>query len=248
MLGLQGKVVLVTGGSRGIGRAICKAFAEQGCKVIINYHSNQEAAESILNEIVAMGQEAEIIQADISQSDQVKSMVSQIRKTYNRIDILVNNAGITKDNLLAMMSVKQWQDVIDTNLNGIFYCTKHVLKAMVGKKSGIIINMTSLSGVAGQEGQTNYSASKGGIISLTKSLAREVAKYGIRVNAIAPGLIETEMLEKIPIEILEHHKKMIPLKRLGRPEEIAKVALFLASDMSSYMTGQILNINGGEYM
>ncbi len=245
---LQDKVVIVTGGSRGIGRAICIAFARQGSKVIINYNSNSEAAQATLEEILKFDGQAEIYQASVADNEQVKEMIRSIKKKYGQIDVLINNAGINKDNFVGMMSNDQWTEVIETNLNGLFYCSRAAIKAMLGKKSGVIINLTSLSGLAGQAGQTNYSASKGGIISFTKAMAREVARYGVRVNAIAPGLIETEMLDKIPADILEHHQKLIPLGRLGKPEEIANIALFLASDLSTYITGHVINASGGEYM
>ncbi len=245
---LQDKVVIVTGGSRGIGRAICIAFARQGSKVIINYNSNSEAAQATLEEILKFDRQAEIYQASVADNEQVKEMIRSIKKKYGQIDVLINNAGINKDNFVGMMSNDQWTEVIETNLNGLFYCSRAAIKAMLGKKSGVIINLTSLSGLAGQAGQTNYSASKGGIISFTKAMAREVARYGVRVNAIAPGLIETEMLDKIPADILEHHQKLIPLGRLGKPEEIANIALFLASDLSTYITGHVINASGGEYM
>lgn len=245
---LKDKVVLITGASRGIGRAMAIAFAKMGSKVIINYASSDDKAQEVLTEIAALGGQAELFKASIADKEQVKEMMMFVKKNYGRLDVLINNAGVTADNFMAMMTDEQWDWVIQTNLNGLFYCCRAFIKMMMAKKSGVIINLTSLSGLAGQQGQTNYSASKGGVISFTKALAREVARYGIRVNALAPGLIETDMTDKMPQDILEYHKGLIPLGRLGQPEEVANVALFLASDLSSYMTGEVLNISGGEYM
>ena len=248
MQDLKDKVVLITGASRGIGRAMAVAFAKAGSKVIINYASSDEKAQEVLQEITAFGGQAELFKASVAEKEQVKEMMLFVKKNYGRLDVLVNNAGISADNFMAMMTDEQWHKVIGTNLDGLFYCCRTFIKMMMAKKSGVIINLTSLSGLAGQAGQTNYSASKGGIISFTKALAQEVAKYGIRVNAIAPGLIETDMTEKMPADILDYHRSLIPLGRLGKPEEVANVALFLASDWSSYITGEVLNISGGEYM
>ncbi|MCK4258400.1 MAG: 3-oxoacyl-[acyl-carrier-protein] reductase [Halanaerobiales bacterium] len=247
MQDLKDKIILITGGSRGIGRAIAIQFAKAGSLVIINYNSNEKAANETLNEVIRLGRKGEIYQTSVANNNEVKEMFKYLRKKYKKIDVLVNNAGVNRDNLAAMMTNDQWNQVIDTNLNGLFYCCRGVLKMMIGKKSGSIINLTSLSGLAGKAGQTNYSASKGGIIGYTKALAKEVGRYGIRVNAIAPGLIDTDMIRDIPEEILKHHEENIPIGRLGKPEEVANVALFLASDLSSYITGHVLNVSGGEY-
>lgn len=245
---LKDKVALITGGSRGIGRAIAIKFAEHGANVAINYTQDDEAAKEVICNAEGKGLKMISIKGNVSSIQDVKRMVEEAKKRFGGIDILVNNAGIKKDAFLMMMMEKNWDDVIRVNLKGTFLCTKEVIKTMISRKSGKIINLSSVSGVVGQPGQTNYAASKSGIIGFTKALAREVARFDILVNAIAPGFIKTDMLKDVPEEILEESVKVIPLLRFGRAEEVANAALFLASDMSSYMTGQVLHIDGGQVM
>ncbi len=248
MNALKEKIALVTGGSRGIGRAIAFKFAENGAKVVINYTNDDAAAQDVVSKAASRGLEVSSIKGSVSSVDNVKHLIEETKKKYGRIDILVNNAGIKKDGFLMMMKEKDWDDVIATNLKGTYLCSKEVLKSMISQKSGKIINMTSVTGVVGQAGQTNYAASKGGIISFTKALAKEVARFGIFVNAIAPGFIETDMLKDVPAEFLKESAKTIPLQRIGRADEVAEAALFFASDRSSYTTGQVLHVDGGQAM
>ena len=245
---LENKVVIVTGGTRGIGKAIAMKFVQEGAKVVINYHNNEEAARKAAAEAASMGGEVTLIRGSVGNSKDSKQIIEEARKKYGRIDVLVNNAGITRDGFLMMMNEKNWDDVITTNLKGTYLCSKEVIRTMISQKGGKIINMTSLTGVVGQPGQTNYAASKGGIISFTKALAKEVARFGILVNAIAPGFIATDMIKGVPQSVLNENIKAIPLQRTGTPDEVAGVALFLASDMSNYITGQIINVNGGQSM
>ena len=244
---LKDKVALITGGSRGIGKAIALLFAKQGATVALNYSSSQEEAKQIVKEIEAMGGKAIAIGANVANGDDAKAMVKQVVSTYGTLDILVNNAGITKDMLLLRMTEQEFDDVINVNLKGVFNVTKHASRVMM-KKGGSIINMSSISGVIGNIGQSNYAASKAGVIGFTKSVAREFAGRDLRINAIAPGFIKTDMTEKLSQGIKEDIVRNIPMERIGDPEEIAKVALFLASDLSSYITGQVLNVNGGMSM
>jgi len=232
---LKDKVALVTGGSKGIGRAICLVFAKAGAKIVINYSSDTTAAEAAADEIKKAGGEAIAIKADVDQTI----------KVYGRIDILVNNAGVVKDGYLMLMKEEDWDRVIATNLKGVFNCCRAAVRQMIAQKGGKIINIVSPSAITGRAGQTNYSASKGGIISFTKSLARELANFKINVNAVSPGVIETEMLKTIPQKIHDELLGMIPLGRFGRPEEVADVVTFLASDEASYITGQIISADGG---
>jgi len=245
---LEGKKVFVTGGTRGIGKAICTLFAQQGADIAFNYHSNEQAAAQVQAEIESLGRRCISFKASISDLPAVRQMFKDGAKFLGGLDILVNNAGIKKDGFAAMMAEQDWVNVIDTNLKGSFYCCREAIKLMLRKKTGTIINMSSLSGVMGQAAQANYAASKGGLIALTKSLAKELADKNIRVNAIAPGFIETEMVEDIPEKIIESNLAVIPLKRFGKSVEIATVALFLASDLSTYITGEVINVNGGLYM
>lgn len=244
---LKDKVALITGGSRGIGKAIALLFAKQGATVALNYSSSQEEAKQIVKEIEAMGGKAIAIGANVANGDDAKAMVKQVVSTYGALDILVNNAGITKDMLLLRMTEQEFDDVINVNLKGVFNVTKHASRVMM-KKGGSIINMSSISGVIGNIGQSNYAASKAGVIGFTKSVAREFAGRDLRINAIAPGFIQTDMTEKLSQGIKEDIVRNIPMERIGEPEEIASVALFLASDLSSYITGQVLNVNGGMSM
>lgn len=242
---LENKTAIVTGSAKGIGKGIATEFAKQGATVVINYCGSKEAALKTVEEIKAFGGKAIPYQADISDYEMSKKMMDDIIKEYGAIDILVNNAGITRDNLILRMSESEFDDVIRTNLKGTFNCIKHVTKYMLKNKSGKIINISSISGVNGIAGQANYSASKAGIIGLTKSFAKEMSSKGININAIAPGFIETDMTKVLNDKYVEEIVNTIPLKRVGRPEDIAKAALFLASDMSDYITGQTLMVDGG---
>lgn len=242
---LENKTAIVTGSAKGIGKGIATEFAKQGATVVINYCGSKEAALKTVEEIKAFGGKAIPYQADISDYKMSKKMMDDIIKEYGAIDILVNNAGITRDNLILRMSESEFDDVIRTNLKGTFNCIKHVTKYMLKNKSGKIINISSISGVNGIAGQANYSASKAGIIGLTKSFAKEMSSKGININAIAPGFIETDMTKVLNDKYVEEIVNTIPSKRVGRPEDIAKAALFLASDMSDYITGQTLMVDGG---
>lgn len=245
---LKDKVVLVTGASRGIGAEIAKGMAREGADVVVNYLKSKEMADRIIEEIILAGSEAIPAKADVSKYGQVRRMVDKAVRRFGRIDVLVNNAGIIKDRLLINMTQKDWDTVVDVNLRGTFNTTKIVAPYMIQKGSGRIINIASLVGQAGNIGQINYTSSKAGVIGFTKSAARELAKYGINVNAISPGFIQTEMSESIPDNIVTKFLKNIPMGRVGRPEEIVGTVVFLASDMSDYVTGQVINVNGGLYM
>lgn len=242
---LKDKVALVTGASRGIGKAIALSFSREGAFVIINYNGNKEKAEEVKNEIIEKGGKAEIYQCNVAKGDEAKEMIDSIIKTYGKLDILVNNAGITKDGLIMKLSEDDFNDVIDINLKGAFLCTKHVARQMMKQRSGRIINMSSVVGVMGNAGQVNYSASKAGIIGLTKSLAKEIGSRGVTVNAVAPGYIDTDMTNQLSDSVKEKILEGVPLKRMGKPEDIAEACTFLASDKASYITGQVIGINGG---
>lgn len=239
------KVVLVTGGSRGIGKAIVLAFAKEGAKVVINYRGNKEAAEETLEEVKKLGREAYLYQADVSKEEEVESMFKDILTKFGHLDILVNNAGITRDNLLLRMKLEDWEDVMAVNLRSIFLCTRAAAKIMIKQRSGRIINISSIVGERGNIGQANYSSAKAGVIGFTKSVARELAGRNITVNAVAPGFIETEMTQKLSEEIKNAYLKQIPLQRFGKPEEVAYVVKFLASEEAGYITGTVINIDGG---
>jgi 3-oxoacyl-[acyl-carrier protein] reductase len=242
---LKEKVALITGASGGIGRAVAIKLAENGATCIVHYNGNKKKAEETVKVIESLGGKAIIKKADVSNSDACKRMIAEIVDEFGKVDILVNNAGVTKDGLLVKMSESDFDEVIDINLKGAFNCTKFASKYMMKKRSGNIINMASISGIIGNAGQVNYSASKAGLIGMTKSLAKELATRNIRVNAIAPGFIETEMTEKLSEKIREESVKQIPLGRFGKAEEVANVALFLASEQSGYITGQVIRIDGG---
>lgn len=242
---LKDKVALVTGSSRGIGRQIALALAEEGCHVVINYLGSEDMAQSLAEEIRQKGQKAEICKADVSSWEEASKLVDFTLKAFGRIDILVNNAGITRDNLLLRMSSRDWDAVLHTNLTGVFNCTKLALKPMIKQRWGRIINISSVSGIAGNPGQANYAAAKAGIIAFTKSVAKEVASRNILVNAIAPGFIATDMTESLVQNDQEKLVQAIPLGRLGRPEEVAAAAVFLASDKANYITGQTIVVDGG---
>ncbi|MFJ7667803.1 3-oxoacyl-[acyl-carrier-protein] reductase [Lysinibacillus sp. NPDC097195] len=245
---LEGKVAVVTGASRGIGRAIALKLAEEGAKVIVNYSGSQAKAEEVVAAIQANGGEALAVQASVSKTEEVSALMDAAVKTFGSLDILVNNAGITRDNLLMRMKEDEWDDVLDTNLKGVFLCTKAVTRQMMKQRAGRIINISSIVGVAGNAGQANYVAAKAGVIGLTKTTAKELASRNILVNAIAPGFIETEMTEQLPEDIKQGMLTQIPLAKLGQPEDIAKAVAFLASDDANYMTGQTLHIDGGMVM
>lgn len=244
---LTGKVALVTGASRGIGRAIALELAKRGATVAINCCSGVRAAEEVRDEAEQMGVSSAIFPANISQKLEARRVVQDVLQFYDRIDILVNNAGITRDRSLRKMTDDDWTEVIDTNLNGVFYCTSAVIPAMMLQKFGRIVNVASFVGQAGAFGQANYAASKGGIIAFTKVLAMELAKYNITANVIAPGFTVTDMLNDIPVERVEQIKDRIPMHRFAQPSEIAKAAAFLICD-GDYITGQQINVNGGIYM
>ena len=244
---LKGKVALVTGASRGIGRAIAIEFARRGAAVAINFRSGAEHAEAVGKEIQEMGGECMLIKGDVSKKEQAHRIVEQVLEKWKRLDILVNNAGITRDRTLRKMTEDDWAEVISVNLNGTFYCTSAAVPAMMNQKFGRIINISSVVGQSGSFGQANYSASKGGIIAFTKTLALELARHNITANAIAPGYTSTEMVAAIPEEVAAKIKAKIPLGRFAEPEEVAKAAVFLAAD-GDYITGQELNVNGGVYM
>lgn len=245
---LDGKKAIVTGGSRGIGRAIAIALAKAGANVAIFYAGNQEAAEETVQAVQQFGRQGWALQVDVSQAEQVDSAIKQIHKEWKQIDILVNNAGITRDNLLMRLKEEDWDQVIDTDLKGVFLCTKAVVRPMMKQRAGRIINISSVVGVAGNTGQVNYSAAKAGVLGLTKSTAREVASRGITVNAIAPGYIETEMTGVLSAEIQEQARTSIPLGRFGKPEDVAELVAFLASDAAGYITGQTIHVDGGMVM
>ncbi|WP_453997007.1 3-oxoacyl-[acyl-carrier-protein] reductase [Bacillus nitroreducens] len=245
---INGKVALVTGASRGIGRTIALELAKAGAKVAVNYSGSEQKANEVVDEIKALGQEAIAIQANVSDADSVQNMVKEVISTFGSLDILVNNAGITRDNLLMRMKEDEWDDVININLKGVFLCTKAVTRQMMKQRSGKIINIASIVGVSGNPGQANYVAAKAGVIGLTKTAAKELASRNITVNAVAPGFITTDMTEQLPEDVKNEMLKLIPLARFGETTDISGVVLFLASDNSNYMTGQTLHVDGGMVM
>ena len=245
---LKGKVALVTGASRGIGKAIALALAENGAAVAVNYSSSEASALEVAEIIRKNGGRAEIFKARVNVESEVEEMFTAIEKSLGPVDILVNNAGITKDNLLMRMKTEEWDSVIDVNLKGAFLCTRRAVKGMMKNRYGKIINISSVVGFAGNAGQFNYSATKAGIIGMTKSAALECASRGIRVNAVAPGFIETDMTASLSDDVKAAYMEKIPLKSLGKPEDIANAVVYLASPLSDYMTGQTLHLNGGMYL
>jgi acetoacetyl-CoA reductase len=247
MGGLEGKTALVTGGSRGIGRAIALELGRRGAKVAINYRGGKDEAEAVVRELRAAEVEAMALQADVSQPEQARNLVKQVAEIWGRLDILVNNAGITRDKTLKKLTDDDWHNVITTNLNSVYYTVSAAQPLMAAQNFGRIVNITSFVGQAGNFGQSNYAASKGGIIAFTKSAAQELARNNITVNSIAPGFTMTEMLEQVPAPVQEKLLEKIPMRRFGKPEEIAKAVAFLVAD-GDYITGQQININGGIYM
>jgi 3-oxoacyl-[acyl-carrier protein] reductase len=242
---LSGKVALVTGASRGLGRAVAIKLASLGAKVAVNYLSNDAAAFSTAKDIEGQGGEVLLVKANVADSEAVKNMARQVTDKWEKIDILVNNAGITRDTLLPRMSEAAWDDVLNTNLRGAFLCTKFALRSMMNQPSGRIINIASLAGITGNMGQSNYSASKGGLIAFTKAVAREVGPRNITANVIAPGFFVTDMTAKLPQEAQDMVLSRIPLKRFGAPEDLAELAAFLAGEKSGYITAQVICIDGG---
>ena len=245
---LSGKTAVVTGASRGIGRAIAEKLAAEGAFVVINYNGSKEAAETVLAGIRAAGGDGCVMQCNVSDFAACEAWMKEILALYGKIDILVNNAGITKDGLLMGMSEEAFDRVIETNLKGTFNCIRFAARPMIRQKSGCIINMASVVGVHGNAGQCNYSASKAGMIGLAKSIAQELGSRGIRANAIAPGFIITDMTAKLSDEVKAEWAKKIPLRRGGTPEDVANIALFLASDLSAYVSGQVIQVDGGMNM
>ena len=244
---LEGKVSLVTGASRGIGKTIALKLASLGCKVAVNYRKRDSEANSVVEAIKGQGREAISVKADVADGEAVRVMMQQVTDRWGKIDILVNNAGINRDTLLLRMPESAWDEVINTNLRGAYLCTKFVLRSMVIQHWGRIINIASVVGIIGNAGQSNYAASKGGLIAFTKSIAREMGSRNITANAIAPGFIVTEMTDKLPQERKEAILAMIPLNRFGKPEDVAELVTFLASEKASYITGQVICIDGGAF-
>jgi len=245
---LTGKTALVTGASRGIGRAIALKLAEAGANIVVNYAGSEGAASETVAQVKALGRDAIMVRANVSDSEEVNEMFKTALEHFGSLDILVNNAGITRDNLLMRMKEEEWDAVIDTNLKGVFNCLKAATRPMMKQRSGKIINITSVVGVLGNPGQANYVAAQAGVIGLTQTAAKELATRGITVNAVAPGFIDTEMTAVLPEDVKAGLIGQIPLGRLGQTEDIANVVVFLASDAANYLTGQTLHVDGGMYM
>src|SRR6516165_4477898 len=247
MARLEGKTALVTGGSRGIGRAITLALAREGAKVALNYQSSDAKAQEVVDEIAKFGGTCVLAKANLSDPKEARAMVQRVAEQFTHLDVLVNNAGITRDKLLTRMTDEDWLEVIQTNLNAVFFCTSAAIPFMAAQSYGRIINIGSMNGQVAAMGQANYSASKGGIIAFTRTAALELARSGITVNALAPGYTETDMFAKVPGDIQAQIKAKIPLRRFAQPEEIAKAVLYLVAD-GDYVTGQVIGVNGGAYM
>ncbi|THF81328.1 3-oxoacyl-[acyl-carrier-protein] reductase [Cohnella fermenti] len=245
---LTGKTALVTGASRGIGRAIAIALAEAGADVAVNYAGSEAAAAETAAAVEAFGRKAIVLQGNVGKAEEFEAIVAKTIEAFGKLDILVNNAGITRDNLIMRMKEEEFDDVIETNLKGVFNGIKAVTRSMMKQRSGRIINISSVVGVLGNAGQANYVAAKAGVIGLTKSASRELASRGITVNAVAPGYIETDMTDKLPQEVRAGILSQVPLGRMGKPEDIASAVVYLASDAASYMTGQTIHVDGGMYM
>ncbi|MCG7338664.1 3-oxoacyl-[acyl-carrier-protein] reductase [Staphylococcus sp. ACRSN] len=242
------KSALVTGASRGIGRSIALQLADEGYNVAVNFAGNKDKADAVVEEVKAKGVESFAIQANVANGDEVKAMIKEVVNQFGTVDVLVNNAGITRDNLLMRMKEQEWDDVIDTNLKGVFNCIQKVTPQMLRQRSGAIINLSSVVGSVGNPGQTNYVATKAGVIGLTKSVARELASRSITVNAVAPGFIVSDMTDALSDELKEQMLGQIPLARFGEDKDIANTVAFLASDKAKYITGQTIHVNGGMYM
>jgi len=242
---LKDQIAIVTGGTKGIGRAVSLLFAEEGAKVVANFSKDVEAAEALKEGAKSRGLRLGLFKADVTQPDQVKEMVEETFAEYGKIDILVNNVGLVRDNFLMLMSDEDWDSLLRANLTSLFHCCRVVIRKMIPQKKGKIINISSISGIMGTPGQVNYAATKGGMISFTKSLARELGSFNIHVNAVAPGLIESEVVSKMPKEKVGAIIKSSSLGRIGKPEEVARAVLFLASDQSDYITGQTIVVDGG---
>lgn len=247
-MNFNGKVAVITGGATGIGREIAKTLASLGAKVVVNYNSSANSALELVEELKGLGKEASCVQANVANFNEAKKLIDFAVETYDRIDILVNNAGITADTLILRMAEQDFDKVIDVNLKGTWNCCKHATKYMSKQREGKIINISSVVGVIGNAGQTNYSASKAGVIGLTKSLARELSKRNINCNAVAPGFIKTKMTEVLSEDLINQMKINIPLSRLGEPSDVANVVAFLCSDLAAYITGQVINVDGGMVM
>ena len=245
MYSFENKTVLVTGSSRGIGSQIVRAFASQGANVVINYASSELPAKQLAEEITAAGGNAIVVKADVSNFEESLQLVTKTIDTFGNIDVLINNSGITKDNLMLRMSEADFDSVVNVNLKGTWNMCKHITRHFLKNKAGCIINITSVVGIIGNPGQANYVASKAGIIGLTKSLAKEFGSRHIRVNAVAPGFIETEMTDQLPDNVKQSYLEQIPLREFGSTQDIANACLFLASDAAKYITGQVINVNGG---
>lgn len=245
---LNNKIAIITGGATGIGREICLKLASLGAKIIINFNTSDKLANELVAELTALGHEASCIQANIADFNEAEKLINYAIDKYGQIDILVNNAGVTSDNLIIRMKEEDFDKVINVNLKGTWNCVKHASKYMTKQRCGKIVNIASVVGIIGNVGQTNYCASKAGIIGLTKSLARELAKRGICVNAVAPGLIKTKMTDGLSPEIINQYTSNIPLCRLGEPSDVANLVAFLCSDLANYITGQVINVDGGMVM
>jgi 3-oxoacyl-[acyl-carrier protein] reductase len=241
---LQDKIALITGGSRGIGEAIAKRYAEQGASVAFTYHSSEERAKKVEAELQAMGVKAKGYKSDASSYEQAEALVKDVLEEFGQVDILINNAGITRDNLMLRMTEEQWDQVMETNLKSVFNLTKQIIRPMMKNRSGSIINMSSVVGVFGNAGQANYAASKAGMIGFSKSIAKEIGSRGIRCNSIAPGFIETDMTDELDEKTKAAFLASIPMRRLGTPNEVADVCVFLGSDMSKYVSGQTISVCG----
>lgn len=242
------KTAIITGASKGIGAVLAQRLNELNYNLVLNYKSSTNSMEELINNFTNKETKNIIVKCDISDYEETKQLVDEAYKNFGSVDVLINNAGITKDNILPLMTEEEFDLVIDTNLKGTFNCCKHIARRMIKQKSGRIINISSVVGLAGNAGQVNYSASKAGVIGMTKSMAKELGKKNILVNAVAPGFIKTEMTDKIPDEIKSEMMKNIPLQRLGEPSDIADCVEFLISDKASYITGQVISVNGGYYI